>query len=237
LARRALVGAAPVNAVLWAHVRAHENGHGKVTMSGPPLTQMHAAVMDALICTARKSRRESTGAISILVDPATVRRVAGGDYRMSIHDLRRYLDHMIATMVHVIIPSAGIDARGALVADVVEGRGPGGRLWRVTFGATATALVDALCVRYPVAQVNALGHGVTQALARYLLTQSPSHQPRGGWVLEHVLDTLGVPASGQARRDARRQIMGDVEELRALGIMISDGRCMLGGIDDSPPSV
>jgi hypothetical protein len=211
------------------------------------MTQRHARVIDALLTTALDIHDpgDATSSIRLLVDPHQVRVVAGGGQRMALDELHRYIGEMIQTRVSIHVPSRRLSvAESGLIAarmDAIDqatgkpitvrrsvaGRDYDAGLWVVDLGVVTSRLLrEDIQYRYPVREVARLRHGISQAVARYLLGQSVDRQPIGGWVLDHLLGTLGVPA-GQAMRNARRRIAAEADDLAALGIVIEGGRAWL----------
>lgn len=110
------------------------------------------------------------------------------------------------------------------------------QLWRVRLGVALMALIrqDAAIWRDP-APIARLGSGVSQALARHILTHRAA--PRGGWRLDGLLDAVGARADGRARRVARQAVRADAAGLAELGIAIEGDRVRRvegGGAEGAP---
>lgn len=209
-----------------------ESSWGRVRVTGR-LGQRHADLVES-ICACAIARREiADGGLELLVDPHKVRRVlAGGHGQYSAEQMTVLLADLRAVVVELETPAMrGERAIGGLVdhwlpdggavRDPLTGQTR--QLWRVRLGALLVELLrhDAAIWRDP-APIAALQSGAAQAVARHVLTHQS--QPQGGWRLDGLLDAVGVPASGTARRNARRGVRGAAAGLARLGIMIDGER-------------
>ncbi len=133
---------------------------------------------------------------------------------------------------------------GHIIDEVVEAtvrvgdplRGSAGErpLWRVTLGAAWARLVGAdLGLHYDPAPIASLRHGISQAVARFMLT----HRSGSRWAVEDVLTAVGVKGSGQDRRNARRRLRADADGLAALGVGTDGGYVWVDSVPHRPGSV
>lgn len=204
----------------------HETPWGRCRVRGR-LGQRHADIMESIMWCAERTQRMADGAVFLLVDPAHVRiTLSDGGYSgqrlwvlmteimsavveiqtASWHGLGHLIDEVVASSVSRRNPLPGADARG---------------LWRVRIGACGLALLDHdVHLRYDPSPIARLQHGVSQAVARHVLT----HQsvPSGGWILDKLLASVGVNAPDL--RNARRKLRQDADRLRAMGIHVIDNR-------------
>jgi hypothetical protein len=202
-----------------------ETPWGRVRVSGR-LGQRHADIYEAIRHTALDSR-ERDSQTDLLVDPARVRRALGQHYSYST--LWRLLDEIMQAVVEIDAPS--VRGLGHLIDSVVESkrrvRDPltGGErtLWVVRLGLAARALDQHdIPLYHNPAPVARLQHGISQAVARHVL--SHKSEPRGGWVLDGIIVAVAGEIKGQAMADARRRVRSDAAGLAELGIEIDGDR-------------
>ena len=218
-----------------------ETPWGRVTITGR-LGQRHRDVLDAIPLATEWEGRTPDGALHRLIDPHKLRKAIapprGRDRRVSRQRLDEWLRDMRAAEVAIETKSGGVyegifhrvvtrrEEAAASQFRELHGRGfaIGERhLWGVTYSPSWVRLMDEdLILRYDLGAIVALEHGVSQAVARLLLTHDPGRfQPTG---LDTVLTQVGVPEKGQARRDARRWVLDDAARLRGLGIIVHNDR-------------
>lgn len=207
-----------------------ETAWGRCRVTGR-LGQRHADLLESMLARA-EAWRERDGRIELLVDPARVRR-ALSDKQHSGESVRGWLDDLMAALVEIETPDWRII--GHIIDTVRMSRRtrpdplrPGQRrhLWVVTLG-------DAMCellrrdawLRYDPVPIARLRHGISQAIARHIL--SHSRTPASGWDLDGLIHAVAGELSSQGRRDARRRLREDAEGLAALGIELRDGRVRL----------
>jgi hypothetical protein len=163
----------------------------------------------------------------LLVDPARVRRVLGQHYSYST--LWRLLDEIMQAVVQIDAP--GVRGLGHLIDSVTESkkraRDPltGGErtLWVVRLGLAAQALDQHdLPLHYDPATVARLQHGISQAVARHVLTHKT--EPRGGWTLDGLIAAVAGEIGEQAMAKARHRVRADAAGLAEIGIEIDGDR-------------
>ena len=206
---------------------------GRVRVSGR-LGQRHADLVEALCATALDGRQVSDGGVELLVDPHKVRMVlAGGRGQYSAEQLQALLSDLRAARIEIETPAMrqGERAVGGLIDHWIPTAGKvpdplhGQRqLWRVRLGLLLVNLLraDPHVWRTParIAQIAALGSGVSQAVARHVLTHSK--HPQGGWHLDTLLDAVGAAQVGRARRVARQAVRRDAAGLAGLGVILDE---------------
>jgi hypothetical protein len=224
---------------------------GRCKVSGQ-LGQRHADALEALLYCAEKRRKEDSGTIKLLVDPARVRQSLSNStgehaqkrakernakaraYRRpySWEGLWKLLFELRAATVE--IETQKVRIMGGIIESVeatkVEKRiDPLTRqersLWTVRLGKAWTELMQRdIELRYDPAPIVRLGSGISQAVARHVLTHRTA--PTGGWhidtLVEAVVGTL-EPGS-QTLRDARRRLRADAIGLERMGIVIDRDR-------------
>ena len=222
--------------------RVTDAGERRVRVVGR-LGQRHADVLEAICYTALKRRDIDDGGIELLVDPHQVRRVmSGGRGQYSNEQLHILLADLRGAVIEIETPELAKQGQriiGGLIdhwipscRTVTDPLSGGVRqLWRVRLGVALAALIraDGGVWRDP-APIARLGSGVSQAVARHVLTQAAP--PRGGWKLDGLLDAVGARAGGRARREARMAVRGDTAGLAALGISVCGDRVTIGGESD-----
>ena len=208
------------------------------------LGQAHADVMDALLYCAERRRDLEDGRIKILVDPARVRRVSGVG---SGEQFRRLLDELMAAVVEIREP-ASLCCLGHLVDHVDMARRSDGTLitrrnpldrgerslWRVELGkALCTLLEKDIWRGYNPAPIARLRHGISQAIARHMLSHSKA--PRGGWIIDNLIRVVAGEISGGPLRHRRRELVSDAESLGMIGLHMEGDR--LHRVQQKPDSV
>lgn len=220
--------------------RWQETAWGRCRVAGR-LGQRHACLQNAILHTALGQHQESDGGITVLTDPYKLRVVTGGgpgaNYGGGIERLIK--DMILATVEIVATPRGGRDgfsAAGHLIDHVVRvptymGRevpdplhpGATRRLWAVRLGVCLAALLKHdLILYYNPEPIAALGHGISQAVARHVL--SHKREPHGGWKLDRLIEVVGGPTGGQALRHRRQELRDDAAALRACGLIVRGER-------------
>lgn len=206
-----------------------ETPHGRCRVTGR-LGQRHADVVEAILYVAEKRRDISDGGVELLVDPAKVRR-AMSDHNYSLGRIQALLRDLRSATVEIITPQmqlTGDRVIGGLIDHVIPSpmtrRNPLGgerRLWRVRLGVGLVMLLERdLSLYYSPGPIARLTHGVSQAIARHILTHRQC--PAGGWHLDTLIRAVsGSDLSGTALRNARRAVHADTRQLRESGVQIS----------------
>ncbi len=223
-----------------------ETSHGKIKVTGK-LGQAHADLLDAIcFCSEKKAEMEG-GRIKLLVDPAAVRKVASVT---SGEQFKKLVGELCAAVIEISEPRH-LSCIGHLVDHIdiaqradgtaVTKRNPLGiakcsrfkfatyreerEMWRVELGKAFCKLLSSDIWRgYDPAPIARLRHGISQALARHVLTHQ--HQPSGGWKLSTLICAVSGDIDGQAKKDRRRELRADVEALAQLGVVIDGERVL-----------
>ena len=210
-----------------------ETSFGRCRVSGR-LGQRHADVVESMMYVAEDRRDVSDGGIELLVDPAKVRRELSED-QYSYGRIQSLLTELRAATVEIITPeleATGDKIIGGLIDHVVPSpmtrsdpltRGER-NLWRVRLGVALVMLLNRdLSLYYQPSPVAHLQHGVSQAVARHILTHSRS--PKEGWHIDTLIRAVcGKEAGSQTLRNGRRRIKEDSRKLADLGIEITGER-------------
>jgi len=203
-----------------------ETSYGRCRVTGR-LGQRHADVIDAIMFCAEKQRAVAGGA-ELLIDPARVRR-ALSDSGYSHEQLWVLLKECMSAVIEIKTPK--FRALGHLIDSVTDSTATrtdpltGGTraLWRVRLGeAFVMMLKDDLRVYYNPAPIARMQCGISQAVARHILSHST--EPRGGWHVDTLITAVTGEVGSTAMRNARRYLQEDAEELRALGITFEGGK-------------
>lgn len=210
-------------------------GRGRVTGR---LGQRHADLVEAFLYNAERTRYLQDGGVELLVDPARIRKTMS-DGRYSHKQIQKLLAELRAAVIEVEAPilmhSTGDRIVGGLIDHVVPSsktrRDPltGGErpLWRVRLGVALVMLLKHdLSLHYDPAPIARLKHGISQAVARHILSHKLT--PVGGWWLDTLIKAVAGTMKSQATRDARRRIKDDVEGLQKIGIVIDGDRVKRG---------
>lgn len=218
-------------------------GHAVITGR---LGQQHRDLLDAARAVAEREDWTADGRLHLLVDPAKLRSVMGGD-AVNWPLLKTWFTDLMQTIVdyHVIKPS--IDGFGGLVSEVVVANttqcpttrpgawSEGRKFIRISFGTGWSKLIaEDSVTRYPIRQVIALQHGFSQAVARYCLSHATVKD-----TVEGLMSKLGDEGR---TRNRRAELAGDVAGLSALGIIvdgdkISTARSQSPGARSQSPGV
>lgn len=220
--------------------RWQETAWGRCRVAGR-LGQRHACLQNAILHTALGQHEESDGGITVLTDPYKLRVATGGGPQANYGGgVKRLIEDMInATIEIVAMPCggrAGFSAAGHLIDHVVGvptymGReipdplhpGAARRFWAVRLGVCLAALLKHdLILYYNPEPIAALGHGISQAVARHVL--SHKREPHGGWKLDRLIEVVGGPTGGQALRHRRQELRDDAAALRACGLLVRGDR-------------
>lgn len=187
------------------------------------LGQRHADILEAVLFCAERRKDEDAGTIKLLVDPARVRKVMS-ESRFSLEQCWKLLRELRACTIEIDTPKMRL--MGGIIESAeytkTETRhdpltGLPRRLWTVRLGKAWTELsrLD-LPLDYDPAPIARLPHGISQAVARHVLTHRK--QPNGGWTLDGLIDAVAGVLGDQALKDARRRVRADASALRKIGI-------------------
>lgn len=204
-----------------------ETSFGRCRVVGR-LGQRHADVLEAILHCAERRRDIDGGGVELLADPARVRKTLS-DSRYSHERLWSLLRESMAAVIEIETPK--FRALGHLVEHVVEssmtrpdpltgGQRP---MWRIRLGEALVMLLERdLSLYYDPAPIARLQHGISQAVARHVLSHST--QPAGGWLVDTVIVAVSGRLSSKAMRDARFRLKEDAEGLAELGILMDGER-------------
>lgn len=212
-----------------------ETSFGRCRVTGR-LGQRHADIVEAVLYCAERRRDVSDGGVELLVDPARVRKTLS-DSRYSFTQIEKLLTELRAATITIEMPQFDRSIIGGLIDHVISSpmtrpdplTGGERNLWKVRLGvALVTLLEHDLSLYYDPAPIARLQHGISQAVARHVL--SHKIEPTGGWFLDTVIVAVAGQASSQAMRDARRRLKDEAEELRQIGLMLDGDRIKKNGV-------
>lgn len=194
------------------------------------LGQRHADIVESMLYVAERRREISDGGIELLVDPAKLRRMLS-DHQYSHGRIKKLLVDLRAATVEIVTPElelSGDRIIGGLIDHVIPSpmarrdplTGNERHLWRVRLGIALVMLLERdLSLYYSPAPIARLQHGVSQALARHVLTHR--HSPAGGWHLDTLIRSVGGEAvDSMTLRNYRRRLKDDLSGLINIGIEI-----------------
>ncbi|SEA63416.1 ABC transporter ATPase [Marinobacterium iners] len=193
------------------------------------LGQRHADLVESMLYVAERKRDVSDGGVELLVDPAKLRRTMS-DHQYSLTQIEKLLAELRAATINIETPQFDFPIIGGLIDHVIPSpmtrldpltRGER-NLWRVRLGVALVMLLEHdLSLHYQPAPITRLKHGISQAVARHVLTHK--HAPAGGWHMDTLIRAVcGDDVAGQAMRDGRRRLRLDATGLATLGIEITD---------------
>jgi len=206
--------------------------HGRCRVIGR-LGQRHADIMESILYVAERRRDISDGGIELLVDPAKLRRTLS-DSQYSHDHIKKLLSELRAATMEIVTPdmeSRGDSIIGGLIDHIIpspmtryDPLTKGERhLWNVRLGVVLVTLIEKdLCLCYPPAPIVRLQHGISQALARHVLTHKDI--PSRGWRLDTLIRAVGgEDLSSSMLRNYRWRLKKDASGLLESGIKIDDG--------------
>lgn len=206
-----------------------ETSFGRCRVTGR-LGQRHADVIEAILYCAERCRNIEDGGVEVLVDPAKMRRTLS-DSRYSFEQIEKLLTELRAATIVIESPKLDFPIIGGLIDHVVPSpmtrydplTGGDRHLWRVRFGVALVMLLEHdLSLYYDPAPIARLQHGISQAVARHVLTHK--REPSGGWHTDTVIVAVSGQISSQAMRDARFRLKSDADELKAIGLILEGQR-------------
>lgn len=209
-----------------------ETSFGRCRVIGR-LGQRHADIVEAVLYCAERRRDVSDGGVELLIDPAKLRKTLS-DSRYSMTQIQKLLTELRAATVEIETPElmrTGNRIIGGLIDHVIPSpmtrpdplTGGERYLWRVRLGIALMMLLEHdLSLYYNPAPIARLQHGISQAVARHIL--SHRHEPIGGWYLDTVITAVAGSISNKSMRDARFRLREDIEELRQIGVTIDGNR-------------
>jgi hypothetical protein len=208
--------------------RTIETSWGTATVNGK-IGQVHADILEAFCRQAKAFRVSATGQIQILVDPYKIRTSVGGGKEYSGDTLWKMIEEIKSVTIELRAPAQKIRVMGGILdlieespATVISHNGKPRQLWRVTFNAAFSMLLaEDLALTYDPAPLAKLKAGISQAIARHILTHKD--QPNGGWVLDDLIKTVGAGETPTAMKDRRKEIRADSESLANVGVIL-DGK-------------
>jgi hypothetical protein len=195
--------------------------------------------VESILYCAEKRRDVSDGGIELLVDPARVRKTLS-DSRYSFTQIEKLLAELRAATITIETPQFDFPIIGGLIDHVIPSpmtrhdplAGGERNLWRVRLGVALVMLLEHdLNLYYDPAPIARLQHGISQAVARHIL--SHKNEPLGGWYLDTAIVAVAGKSSSQAMRDGRRRLKEDVDELKALGLVLDGNRIRKKQADDA----
>ena len=200
--------------------------YGECSVTGR-LGQRHADLLEALLFCAEKKREISDGGIELLVDPANVRKTLS-DSRYSYEQIEKLLVELRTATITIRATNLDFPIIGGLLDHVIPSpmtrhdplTGGERSLWRVRLGIALVMLLENdLALYYQPAPLARLRHGVSQAVARHVLTHK--NTPVGGWHLNTLLKAVyGNQPTSKQLSNARTRIKDDYKRMEELGILI-----------------
>lgn len=206
---------------------------GTATISGK-IGQVHADIVEALCHYALDFRTiEETRQLQVLVDPYQIRKSVGGGKPYSGDTLWKMFRELREASIELNAPAQSIRIVGGII-DLAEKsplltlsrNGKERPLWRITFNAAfALLLANDLHLRYDPASLAKIETGVSQAIARHVLTHR--HTPTGGWHLDNLIRVVGAGGDSATMRNRRRSVKKDMAALANVGVLVKNQRVLL----------
>jgi hypothetical protein len=189
-------------------------------------------MLEAVLFCAERRKDEDAGTIKLLVDPSRVRR-AMSESRYSLEQCWQLLRELRACTIELDTPKLRIMGGIVESAEYTKNEtrrdpltGEPRRLWTVRLGKAWVELMRLdMTSKHDPAQLCRLDHGISKAVARFMLTHAPHRQPNGGWTIDAViLAVAGDDMSDQNLRSARRHLRAEANALLAMQIEIDGDR-------------
>jgi len=210
-----------------------ETAFGRCRVTGR-LGQRHADLVETMLYVAEKRRDVEDGGVELLVDPAKLRRTLS-DNQYTLNRIQSLLAELRAAVVEIEtqeMAATGDRIIGGLIDHVIPSiktrrnplTGKDRNLWRVRLGVALVMLLNRdLSLYYSPGPIARLKHGVSQAVARHVLTHK--QEPSGGWYMDTLIRAVsGETANSQTIRNGRRRLKDDAENLLELSIQIDGER-------------
>src|SRR5690554_3058362 len=192
------------------------------------LGQRHADIVESILYIAERRREISDGGIELLIDFAKLRRMLS-DHHYSHGRIQKLMTDLRAATIEIVTPEMerrGDSIIGGVIDHVIPSpmtrRDPltGGErhLWRVRLGVALVMLLKKdLPLYYSPAPIARLQHGISQAIARHVLTHK--NIPAGGWHLDTLIRAVaGDALSNMMLRKYRHRLKEDAAQLAEAGI-------------------
>lgn len=213
-----------------------QTSYGRCRVTGR-LGQRHADILESMLFSAERRRETDDGGVELLVDPAALRRTLS-DHQYSYDGIQDHIADLRAASIEIVTPEMEGTAN-RIIGGLIDYSAPspmtrsdpltGGErnLWRVRLGlALIMMLNNDLSLFYQPAPIARLRHGVSQAVARHILTHK--NDPVGGWHVDTLLRAVcGSDANSRTMRNGRYRLKQDAERLAELGIQITDDKRVL----------
>lgn len=215
-----------------------ETAWGKVRVKGR-LGQQHADILEAFLHACDKNAKIDDGRIKLLVDPYKIMKTSS---QKSWSTFKNNLDDLMQAIIEIKEPEKlrcighlidHIDKAVKSDGTVIKRQNPFGgerELWRVEIGKAGTLLIEQdIKLYYDPDKVAQLQHGISQAVARHILTHQAA--PEGGWQLDRMIATVAPDDARDsvAVRHRRRELREDRDALSRLGISLVHDRLYLEG--------
>ncbi|MCQ4229661.1 ABC transporter ATPase [Pseudomonas stutzeri] len=194
------------------------------------LGQRHADIVESMLYVAERRREISDGGIELLIDPARLRRMLS-DHQYSHDRIKKLLIDLRAATVEIVTPELELSGEriiGGLIDHVIPSpmtrhdplTGGVRHLWRVRLGVALVMLLERdLTLYYSPGPIARLQHGISQALARHVLTHK--RDPAGGWHLDTLIRAVSADGvSSKTMCNCRYRLKEDAERLLKIGIDI-----------------
>jgi len=236
-------------------VRTYEGGYGeytKLTIEGR-LGQTHKSLLETILW--KKELYDYIYAeqivgdevikikyLKVLYDREKIRKHLSSNGKYSWQGYEELLKDMMRTII-TLEKEEGKRTRSPLVIDLydsptkkpVSSRSPiipkEVSLTTIVLGSVITTLIDTeIKFIYDPKPITSLSSGVSQALARFLITHKK--HPQAGYNLRELVKRLGCPAEGMGWRNIKRALKQDADQLEANGIAISFEKEKLFMIND-----
>lgn len=202
---------------------------GSCAVSGT-LGQRHADLLELCLYCARDRWDGPTGEISLLVDPALVRK-GMSDARHSGGRIEGWLKDLVSATVTIENFSTGLNAHGPLIEkfEKTSKKYPnplpdtqGRCFWILRLGCPLVVLLeDDVPCWYDPRPIARLEHGIGKAVVRHLLTHSDLRNKRND--VDRLIKTVAGDVSAGQVRKFRHLLRKEAGALREIGFVLEGG--------------
>lgn len=211
-----------------------ETAWGTMRIKGR-LGQAHADILEAILSGCEKHAKLEDGRMKLLIDPYRIMKIAN---QPSWSTFKKNMDDLMQALIEIKEP-AHLKCIGHLIdhidkairsdGTIITKRNPLGgerEMWRVEIGKAGTMLIENdLKLYYPAHEIATLKYGISQAVARHVLTHKT--EPNKGWKLDEFIYRLSPHISDFALKDRRKELREDADQLFKIGLKVVKNRIFI----------
>lgn len=209
-----------------------ETAYGRCQVEGR-LGQRHADLLSAILVSIEGYRPSTDGGVEILIDPYAIRQSLSESHQYSYSQFKLLLKDLATALITLDSPT--IKTTGHLIDFYEESKlirfnplTKGDRSpFVIKIGKVLAKLIaDDYPLFYNPEPLTRLNYGISQAVARYILTHY--REPNGGWIIDNIVRQLTGPIKSGTLRIHRMRLHEDAPLLARLGVIVEEDRIHLG---------